>query len=77
MPDRAGPVVEIPGRRAGLTIDGKGTKAAFGVSAKGGSKNKVHHIRIEDNIVVTKDEPEVLSKGVPKTVAEIESLMAA
>ncbi len=34
-------------------------------------------IRIEDDIVVTRDEPEVLSKGVPKTVAEIESLMAA
>ena len=34
-------------------------------------------IRVEDDVVVTRDEPEVLSKNVPKTVDEIESLMAA
>ena len=34
-------------------------------------------IRIEDDVLVTKDEPEVLSKTAPRTVAEIESLMAA
>jgi Xaa-Pro aminopeptidase len=33
-------------------------------------------IRIEDDVLVTKDEPEVLSKDAPRTVAEIESLMA-
>jgi Xaa-Pro aminopeptidase len=33
-------------------------------------------IRIEDDVLVTKDEPEVLSDAVPRTVAEIESLMA-
>jgi Xaa-Pro aminopeptidase len=33
-------------------------------------------IRIEDNVAVTKDEPEVLTKGVPKTAPEIEALMA-
>ncbi|TQV69699.1 Xaa-Pro aminopeptidase [Exilibacterium tricleocarpae] len=33
-------------------------------------------IRIEDDVVVTKDGCEVLSAGVPKTVAEIEALMA-
>ncbi len=34
-------------------------------------------IRIEDDVLVTKDGPEVLSADVPKTVAEIEALMAA
>ncbi len=33
-------------------------------------------IRIEDDIAITKDKPEVLSAGVPKTVQEIELLMA-
>lgn len=32
-------------------------------------------IRIEDDVVVTKKEPRVLSKGAPKTVAEIETFM--
>ena len=34
-------------------------------------------IRIEDDVVVTKHGCEVLTAGVPKTVAEIEALMAA
>lgn len=34
-------------------------------------------IRIEDDVVVTKDGCDVLTAGVPKTVAEIEALMAA
>jgi len=34
-------------------------------------------IRIEDDVVVTRGEPEVLTGGVPKTVGEIEALMAA
>jgi Xaa-Pro aminopeptidase len=33
-------------------------------------------IRIEDDIVITKDKAEVLSAGVPKTTREIESIMA-
>jgi Xaa-Pro aminopeptidase len=33
-------------------------------------------IRIEDNVVVTQGEPEVISDRVPKTVADIERLMA-
>ncbi len=33
-------------------------------------------IRIEDDIAITKDEPEVLSAGVPKTTQEIEDIMA-
>jgi len=33
-------------------------------------------IRIEDDVVVTRDEPEILSGDVPKTIDEIESLMA-
>lgn len=33
-------------------------------------------VRIEDDIVVTEGEPENLTSGVPKTVAEIEALMA-
>src|SRR5690606_28923398 len=34
-------------------------------------------IRIEDDVVVTKDGCDVLTSGVPKAVAEIEALMAA
>lgn len=34
-------------------------------------------IRIEDDVVVTKDGCEILTSGVPKTVEEIEALMAA
>jgi Xaa-Pro aminopeptidase len=33
-------------------------------------------IRIEDDVVVTRDKPEVLSGDVPKTIDEIEALMA-
>jgi Xaa-Pro aminopeptidase len=33
-------------------------------------------VRIEDDVVVTKSGCEILTKGVPKTVAEIEALMA-
>jgi len=33
-------------------------------------------IRIEDDIVITKDKAKVLSAGVPKTTREIESIMA-
>ena len=34
-------------------------------------------VRIEDDVVVTKQGCEILTGGVPKTVAEIEALMAA
>jgi Xaa-Pro aminopeptidase len=34
-------------------------------------------VRIEDDVVVTKSGCEILTTGVPKTVAEIEALMAA
>ncbi len=34
-------------------------------------------MRIEDDVVVTRQGCEILSGGVPKTVAEIEALMAA
>jgi Xaa-Pro aminopeptidase len=34
-------------------------------------------IRIEDDVAVTRDDPEVLTDGVPKTIDEIEALMAA
>lgn len=34
-------------------------------------------VRIEDDVVVTRNGCEVLTNGVPKTVAEIEALMAA
>jgi Xaa-Pro aminopeptidase len=33
-------------------------------------------VRIEDDVLVTRDGHDVLSKNVPKTVDEIESLMA-
>ncbi len=33
-------------------------------------------IRIEDNVVVTREAPEVLSSGVPKQISELEDLMA-
>ena len=33
-------------------------------------------IRIEDDVLVTRDEPDVLSRDVPKTVDQIEALMA-
>jgi Xaa-Pro aminopeptidase len=33
-------------------------------------------VRIEDDVVVTKTGCEILTKGVPKTVADIEALMA-
>jgi Xaa-Pro aminopeptidase len=32
-------------------------------------------IRIEDNVLITEDEPIVLSKEVPKSIEEIESIM--
>lgn len=34
-------------------------------------------IRIEDDVVVTREEPEILSADVPKTIDDIESLMAS
>ena len=34
-------------------------------------------IRIEDDVVVTRDEPQILSCDVPKTATDIEQLMAA
>jgi len=34
-------------------------------------------VRIEDDVVVNKQGCEILTGGVPKTVAEIEALMAA
>ena len=34
-------------------------------------------IRIEDDVLVTKDEPDVLTEAAPRTVADIEALMAA
>jgi Xaa-Pro aminopeptidase len=34
-------------------------------------------IRIEDDVLVTPDGCEVLSKGVPKEVAEVEALVGA
>jgi Xaa-Pro aminopeptidase len=34
-------------------------------------------IRIEDDVLVTKDEPEVLSRAAPKSIGEIEAWMAA
>lgn len=34
-------------------------------------------VRIEDDVVVTRDEPQILSDGVPKDADEIEALMAA
>jgi len=34
-------------------------------------------IRIEDDVLVTVDGAEVLTRGVPKTAAEIEALMSA
>ena len=34
-------------------------------------------IRIEDDILVTKDGHEVLSRDAPKTIEEIEAIMAA
>ncbi|MNF06299.1 Xaa-Pro aminopeptidase [compost metagenome] len=34
-------------------------------------------VRIEDDVVVTRQGCEILTRGVPKTVAEIEALMAA
>ena len=34
-------------------------------------------IRIEDDVVVTREEPEVLSRRVPKTISEIEALMSS
>jgi Xaa-Pro aminopeptidase len=33
-------------------------------------------IRIEDDVLVTRDGPEVLTEAAPRTVAEIEALMA-
>ena len=32
-------------------------------------------IRIEDDVLVTRDEPDVLSAAAPRTVAEIEAVM--
>ena len=34
-------------------------------------------IRIEDDVLVTRDGPDVLTRAAPRTVAEIESVMAA
>jgi len=33
-------------------------------------------IRIEDDVLVTKDGHEILTHGVPKSIADIEALMA-
>ena len=34
-------------------------------------------VRIEDDVLITSGEPKVLSAGAPRTVADIEALMAA
>jgi Xaa-Pro aminopeptidase len=47
--------------------------------SKDSSVNKNYHniaVRIEDDVLITNDEPIVLSKNVPKSIKDIESLMA-
>ncbi len=51
-----------------------------GVYIKGGEKGIARKwwdigVRIEDDVLVTRDGPEVLTQGVPKTVREIEAVM--
>jgi Xaa-Pro aminopeptidase len=51
-----------------------------GLYIAAGSKRVAHKwwnigIRIEDDVLVTQDGPEVLTMAAPKTVAEIEALM--
>lgn len=56
-------------RRAGIYIAPDNTSVA--------KKWRGIGVRIEDDVVVTRNGCEVLTNGVPKTVAEIEALMAA
>jgi Xaa-Pro aminopeptidase len=35
------------------------------------------HFRVEDTVLITDDEPEILSAGVPKELAEIEKLVGS
>ena len=81
LDDEASDVIVVTATRTQLTnFDYPGLTSVISLEALNQNVAKKWRgigVRIEDDVVVTKTGCEILTDGVPKSVAEIEALMAA